>query len=128
MEFFACSMLNTVNTAEQPVAKMGLRSNKSWVSLIKHRLNFKEKFGLFCKTAQMKDSGKNVIENCYYDFQFKSNHHIVSWSKAEHMYMYIYKVLKLYQANVACKGLMQHYIVKAHLFSTTQFHGTQSSA
>jgi len=49
--FCACSMLNTVNTAEQPLAKIGLQRNKSWVSLIKHRLNFKAKFGLFCKTT-----------------------------------------------------------------------------
>jgi len=41
-------MLNTVSTAELPLTKMRLRSNKSWVSLIKHRLNFKAKFGLFC--------------------------------------------------------------------------------
>jgi hypothetical protein len=51
MEFCACSVVNTMNTAEQPLAKMGLQSNESWVSLIKHRLNFKAKSGLFCKTT-----------------------------------------------------------------------------
>jgi len=54
------------------------------------------------------DSDKNVTEHCYCNFQFKSNHHIVSWSKPE--YMYMYRLLKLQQANI---------IMKAHLFKTT---------
>ena len=69
MEFCACSMLNTVNTAEQHLAEMGLQSNKSSVSLIKHRLNFEAKFGFTFHHQLMHPSIKTLSQ-----FTFKTTH------------------------------------------------------
>ena len=50
----------------------------------------------------MADSEKNVIEHCYYDFQFKSNHRISFMVKAR-VYVYVYvQGFKIITSKRAC--------------------------